>query len=550
MGQPDTRKLKDKAIALVLKGKLDKALEIYQKIVQEDPRDIKIWVKIGDLYRKVNRPEQAIEIYAKAARSFAMNGFLMQAISVNKMILELDANHKETQDSLADLYAKKGGAGAAASSSGGGTDSSSSGNAVSGASLELLETLKKKGKQAATPAPLASEPEPEEVDTFEPDFDDDFTSESVADSELEDAQIDIDDFDIDEPEPEPAQKVEIEEPEFEEDEPEEAVIQEEPQTKNRFPKFDAVDLDMADTLFDNIMNQDEVDLGKDEAAGKAELVLPNIPLFSSLEPDEFHGILEKLQLRRFDVGDKILKEGARGDSFYIIAHGAAKVMKRDPSGKEILVAEIGEGSFFGEFAFFNESVRHASVVVSKEMDALEIDRADLLLVTEQFPRVKEVLKEFYRQRLLSGLLAISPLFQPFSEEEKKDLLSYFQPHTYDAGSIVIKQGEPGDGLYLILSGEVVVNLKTPEGEIIEVAMLSEGSFIGEISLITDKPTTANCIAADELDVLKMPRKKFKEIILTHPQILEIAAEYGDKRIKSNKQLLVGGAEGLAKAGMV
>lgn len=530
MAKADTRKLKDKAIGLVHKGKLDKALLVYQSIVKADPKDIKIWVKIGDLYRKLSRPEQAIEIYAKAARSFAMNGFLMQAISVNKMILELEPSHQETQQALAELYAKKEGDKEGPAVAGGG-------RAVPAASLAMLEQLKKKSKDkvaAAPPPPPPSpppEPEPVEPEPIEP--------EPIEPEPVEPEPV----------EPEPEEIVIEPEIEVEEDLEPAAIEEEVIETTGMVPAFDALDIEGADDLFDSIMNQDEVDLSKDESAESFELVLPNIPLFSSLEADEFTGIVEKLQLRRFDVGDKIIKEGETGDSFYIIARGSARVLKRDPGGDEVYVADLEEGTFFGEFAFFNESVRHASVVVSKEMEALEIGRDDLEELIGQFPRIREVMQTFYRQRLLGSLLAISPLFKPFPEEKKRELLAMFEQKKYDAGSIVIKQGKEGEGLFLILSGEIVVNVKTPEG-IVEVAMLSEGSFFGEISLITDKLTTANCMAADDLEVLFLPRKTFKELILTHPQILEVAAEFGEQRVKANKSLMASGEDGLARAGMV
>ena len=147
----DIRKLKDTAQALFLKGKYVKALEIYQEVVKLEPKDIKNWVKIGDLYKKLERKEQAIEIYAKAARAFAVGGFLMQAISVSKMILEIDPAHKDTQTSLAELYAKKEGnvvatqaAPKPAAAAGGSSDPAPRiAPGVSAASMAVLESLKK-----------------------------------------------------------------------------------------------------------------------------------------------------------------------------------------------------------------------------------------------------------------------------------------------------------------------------------------------------------------------------------------------------------------------
>jgi CRP-like cAMP-binding protein len=534
----DIRKLKDKAQALVLKGKYAKALQMYQKIVEQDPKDLKLWVKIGDLYRKLKRPEQAIEIYAKTVKAFAMSGFLMQAISVSKMILEIDPNHQETQQVLAKLYAKKDGGVPTPAVGGGGKA-----QGVPAANVALLEKLKKKSGASAVvdassskPAPKKEEPAAEVADVAEEDPIEEATVEAVEAPDatpVEDAAIDpLLDDDLDD------EEIDLDDISSE-------------LSATAMPQFDSLDLDLADDLFDSLMSQEDVEIPIGESKADLSLdSLPNIPLFSSLEMEEFQEVLSMLELRRFDVGDRILREGEASDGFYIIARGSAKIVKKDPEGNELHIADIQEGSFFGEFGFLNDSERHASVVVTQEMEALEIGRAELQKVLEKYPNIANVLVQFYRERLLSSLLAISPLFQPFGDDEKQSLLSEFELKEYDLGSIIIKQGQEGDGLYLILAGQVVVNVKTESGEMHEVALLTEGAFFGEISLIEDVQTTANCIASDDCEIYKLPRNKFKELIMTHPRLLDVVAEFSQKRSEQTKRIVAGGDEALAAAGMV
>lgn len=498
----DLVKLRNEAQQLALKGKLDKALKIYQEIVAADPKDIKTWVKIGDVYKKMNRGEQAIEIYQKAAQSFALSGFLMQAISVHKMILEIDPNHRGTQEALAQLYAQKEGAATELPSADGGVKPG-----PKGASSAVLSLLKKK-KDGATAAP-ATKPQ---------------SAPAVA---------------APEPEAEAAATVE----------PAAAAAIDTPAPASRVPQFDALDLDLADELFDQIMNQDVVVLDTEDDADKILAQLPEILLFSSLTREEFMSIVDKIQLRRFDVADKIIKEGEPGEAFYIIARGRAKVHKKDPKGRDVELASIGEGEFFGEFAFFSESVRHASVTVTEEMEALEIDRSQLQQVIDQFPRVKEVLKQFYKRRLVGTMMAISPLFQGLGEEDRQAILEKFESVEAGLGTVLIKQGQEGEGLFVIASGEVAVTVKDAKGQPIEVARLREGDFFGEISLITDQPTTANCLAVKPSELYKLPRATFKQLIAQYPQILEVTANYADERVKQTKKMISGG-EALQAAGMV
>ncbi|RMF15995.1 MAG: hypothetical protein D6761_06960 [Candidatus Dadabacteria bacterium] len=486
----DLVKLRKKATEAAVKGKLDKALELYQEIVKADPKDIKTWVKIGDIYKKLGRNDQAIEIYAKAATSYAVSGFLMQAISVNKMILEIDPNHAETQAALAALYAQKEGADSAESGP-------TVGAGVKGASSSVLEMLKKKPSAAAAPP---SEPAPAPEAPAEPEAEPESEAEAAAAS-------------------------------------------------GKLPQFDAVDLDLADDLFDQIMKQDVVEIKTEDDVEHVLGTLPNIPLFSSLNQDEFTGIVEKLNLRRFDVGDRIIKEGDEGTSFYIIAGGAAKITKTAPNGKEITVATLGEGDFFGEFSFFAGSIRSANVTVTQEMEALEIDRDDLEELTKQFPRIEEVMRAFYKERLVGTMLRISPIFQPLNDEDRAAIMQHFETVETRTGDVLIRQGEEGQGLYVIAGGEIAVSVKGDDGNMLEVARLREGEFFGEISLITDRPTTANCIAVKPSLLFRLPRAAFKQIIAEYPQVLEVTADYADQRVKQTKAMIAGGDE-LQKAGIV
>lgn len=489
----DLVKLRNEATQLALKGKLDKALAVYQEIVKADPKDIKTWVKIGDLYRKMGRNAQAVDIYAKAAGSFALSGFLMQAISVNKMILEIDPNHAQTQSALAELYAQKEGESAAPQASGG---------AVRGASASVLALLKKKGDGDAPPAPTPT-PAAAPAAAVAP-----AAAPAASEAPAEPAGDTMD-----------------------------------------APRFDALDLDLADDLFDQIMREDVVVMETPDEAAVVLNRLPQIPLFSHLKPDEFMGVVEKINLRRFDVGDKIIKEGEPGEAFYIIARGKAKVSKKDPKGKDVEVAVIQEGEFFGEFAFFSESVRHASVTVSEEMEALEIDRGDLAELITRYPRIQEVMAQFYKERLIGTMLKISPIFQPLGDKDRLDILARFETIDARVGNILIRQAEEGQGLFVIASGEIAVTVQGGDGKPVEVARLREGDFFGEISLITDQPTTANCIAVKTSMLYKLPRQTFKELISIYPQILEVTAEYADARVKRTKEMLTGG-QTLQQAGIV
>src|SRR3989338_10394181 len=99
-------KIIDKAQKLVQKGYLDKAIAEYKRVVEKDPKDATIRLRIGDLYVKINKKDEAIREYTEVAKVHAQKGFYLKAIAVYKQILKLDEGLMETHFKLADLYTK------------------------------------------------------------------------------------------------------------------------------------------------------------------------------------------------------------------------------------------------------------------------------------------------------------------------------------------------------------------------------------------------------------------------------------------------------------
>src|SRR5580693_5691583 len=98
----------DAARKFVDKGQIDKAVKEYLRIVQEDPKDVRVWLKIGDLYAKKGAKQDATDTYLKVARFYHEQGFIEKAIAAYKQILKLDARRVDVILKLAELYRERG----------------------------------------------------------------------------------------------------------------------------------------------------------------------------------------------------------------------------------------------------------------------------------------------------------------------------------------------------------------------------------------------------------------------------------------------------------
>jgi cAMP-dependent protein kinase regulator len=116
------------------------------------------------------------------------------------------------------------------------------------------------------------------------------------------------------------------------------------------------------------------------SSGKAKVyksMLDKVKILDSLNAREKAELADALvETRQFNDGEYIITQGERGDSFYIIMEGNARITKSDKpgKGKEKDIATIGKGDYFGEMAILSDSARAASVIAKGKVKCLTLDR--------------------------------------------------------------------------------------------------------------------------------------------------------------------------------
>jgi hypothetical protein len=132
----------------------------------------------------------------------------------------------------------------------------------------------------------------------------------------------------------------------------------------------------------------------------------------------------------------------------------------------------------------------------------------------------------------------SPLFENMSEAERTAVVGQMVLESFDDDEIVIREGDLGSSLYVIVSGEVKVFGKNPRGEPIYLANLREGDFFGEVSVLTGKPRTATISAATRSELLRLDKDKLDAIIEKHPRVREILEAFYERRAKHTVDAMV------------
>jgi CRP-like cAMP-binding protein len=109
------------------------------------------------------------------------------------------------------------------------------------------------------------------------------------------------------------------------------------------------------------------------------------------------------------------------------------------------------------------------------------------------------------------------------------------------GEVVIREGDPSDGLYVVLEGGVDVVSRQGAREVV-VGQLAEGDVFGEMSLVRKTPASATVVVRRGGMLLRLQRAEFDALVRAHPQLLALVSELTEERAESLDAIRAGRAQ--------
>jgi CRP/FNR family transcriptional regulator, cyclic AMP receptor protein len=116
-----------------------------------------------------------------------------------------------------------------------------------------------------------------------------------------------------------------------------------------------------------------------------------------------------------------------------------------------------------------------------------------------------------------GSLRRIKVFAGLSDDQLSRFLEYMELREVKQFSTVVRQGEPGDAMFLILQGDVRVRVMI-QGKETLLASLSTGDFFGEISLFDHGPRSADVVANEDAVLLRIPAGSFQKMVQEAPDL--------------------------------
>jgi CRP-like cAMP-binding protein len=213
------------------------------------------------------------------------------------------------------------------------------------------------------------------------------------------------------------------------------------------------------------------------------------------------------RVRTVRRGAQVIRQGDRGDEFFVIAEGRAAILVRN-QGEDRLVGHYATGDFFGERALLGAGVRAATILADTELKLLVFSR-DLFWTELAGPvgwqaRVREAIEE--RQRLQTV-----PLFKGLGERQLDLLAVKLQTEAFAEGQAIVHQGDEGDSFYVVREGLVDVTRQDGRARR-KLATLKAGDYFGEMALLYNQPRMATVVGKAAGSVWRLDRHDFRDLV--------------------------------------
>lgn len=235
-----------------------------------------------------------------------------------------------------------------------------------------------------------------------------------------------------------------------------------------------------------------------EQQEEIDAVLRSNLLFAGMDADQRRVLVDAMTPKSFEAGAVIIRQGDPGDYYYVLSEGTVDI---SVNGKLVFSARKGMG--FGELALMYDAPRAATVTASSSVQAWALDRATF----------KQVLigTTIKKRQLYESFLSRVPLLSALTKEEILVIADALQPVSFEAGDIVVAEGDPNaDRFFIVERGELMATIGGVEGEV--CPRLGPGSYFGERAMIKDEPRAATVTACTPSRCLAMDRASFLRLL--------------------------------------
>lgn len=140
----------------------------------------------------------------------------------------------------------------------------------------------------------------------------------------------------------------------------------------------------------------------------------------------------------------------------------------------------------------------------------------------------------------TAIVESSHLFKSLDDAGRRELIATGYVLSYEPGQVLMKQGDLGETMYLVMRGKVAVRTERGPGSSVHLAELGRGACIGEVGALTGGPRTATVTAIDEVQAIAFERHRVERVIDAYPKVRALLEAMIEGRARDTVEKLIGG----------
>jgi CRP/FNR family transcriptional regulator, cyclic AMP receptor protein len=309
--------------------------------------------------------------------------------------------------------------------------------------------------------------------------------------------------------------------------------------------------------------------------------LRRLAVFQHMKDEQIFRLSKFARVEGYATGDYVFREEDRSMDFYVVKDGKIEIRKETPFGPQILGA-LTTDTIFGEMNFIDRTHRSSDALATEAsacftfsfsaLDQLLDEDKELAVglhwafwrsLTEKVRDANDQLKLFFQEdakrgagrKRAEGTREVQQvtvksedkvdLFRErgLSAAEMKLLATFSSEERFREGSMMFREGDRGDKLYIVLDGRVRISKFIPGVGEEALTVLDRGDFFGEMALIDDKPRSADAKAHEgDATVLSIDRATLNEILSMDPhaslQFLNLLCRMISRRLREINEKIV------------
>ena len=274
-------------------------------------------------------------------------------------------------------------------------------------------------------------------------------------------------------------------------------------------------------------------------------VIRRIPVLQNLTEQEIERLLQDPHNSVTALGpyQPIFAENDPADCMYLVLEGTVDVRINSVDGRQVSIATMKTGDYFGEQAVLPGASgrRNASV---RSLGACKIMRISAEYVTAGAVKSDDFLSsgqehEADTDERVRLILRSVRLFRSLSARDLERVNEWTKIVRFAAGDMVLREGDVGEFLYVVLDGELDVFAMDDDGKLVIISRHTKGQYVGEQALLPEGNTRHDLSvrAATNATLVRVARRHFQAIVKHDAKLLAALKVLGEAREKKKLEAI-------------